>query len=101
VSLGISTTSPRSASWHSKPLIYPGQWCLAKSSSQEGCHLHKWSVSEAKKGTLEFSQPCVAIRYRRATPFFSRGVRLCDLVPVKLWGGHPLREIVCSGHIPG
>src|SRR5271157_4360970 len=32
VSPGVSTTSPRSASWYSKPLIYPGQWCLAQSS---------------------------------------------------------------------
>src|SRR5271157_6631000 len=29
---GVSTTLPRSASWYSKPLIYPGQWCLAQSS---------------------------------------------------------------------
>src|SRR5208337_2450007 len=33
VSLGVSTTSRRSASWYSKPLIYPGQWCLAESST--------------------------------------------------------------------
>ena len=32
-SLGVSTTSVRIASWYSKPLIFPGQLCMAKSSS--------------------------------------------------------------------
>ncbi len=32
-SLGVSTTSARIASWYSKPLIFPGQLCMAKSSS--------------------------------------------------------------------
>src|SRR5271157_3188531 len=32
-SLGVSTTSMRIASWYSKPLIFPGQLCMAKSSS--------------------------------------------------------------------
>ncbi len=32
-SLGVSTTSVRIASWHSKPLIFPEQLCMAKSSS--------------------------------------------------------------------
>jgi len=32
-SLGVSTTSVRIASWYSKPLIFPGQLCMAKSPS--------------------------------------------------------------------
>src|SRR5208337_4744821 len=32
-SLGVSTTSVRIASWYSKPLIFPGQLCMAKSSN--------------------------------------------------------------------
>ncbi len=32
-SLCVSTTSVRIASWYSKPLILPGQLCMAKSSS--------------------------------------------------------------------
>src|SRR5271166_5778252 len=31
-SLGVSTTSVRIASWYSKPLIFPEQLCMAKSS---------------------------------------------------------------------
>src|SRR5208282_5648397 len=35
LSLCISTTSPKSPSWHSKPLIYTDQWCLAESSLRD------------------------------------------------------------------